>query len=364
MQFCAAVGQRVVCDRIAILKLALSKVGNRLRLQLSFMGLLLIIPQLSWAVGTLAGTIVSNVASVSYTLGGSAAFSAKSNIAVLQVDEVIAPILTWQDAVPVAVTTPGINGVLTYLLTNVGNGSEAFGLTRVNGPSPLPDGNYTPLNGSLGAIYLESGATPGFQATGANADRVYLPGSNDPQLAADASVILYVISNTPNVGSNVHGDVLLRAVSMTAGAAGALPGTALPGLGHGAGFAVVGNSRAQSSATGTYITSGLGFALNKTVLKVTDPQGGAVVMPGSILTYQIVATLAGTGTATNLVIADPLPLYTAYVPGSMAINELVQTDAADADLAQWVAATQTVSLALGNVAAPATFVIVFQATIQ
>jgi uncharacterized repeat protein (TIGR01451 family) len=104
--------------------------------------------------------------------------------------------------------------------------------------------------------------------------------------------------------------------------------------------------------------------MNKTVLKVTDPQGGGVAMPGSILTYQIVATLAGTGTATGLVITDPLPVNTTYVPGSMAVNGLAQTDAADADLAQWVGSTQTVSLALGNVAAPATFVIVFRATIQ
>jgi uncharacterized repeat protein (TIGR01451 family) len=362
--FCIAVCQRVDGDRNPALAPAWSIVKYRLRYRLAFLCLLLILPQMSWAVGTLAGTMVSNVASVNYTVGAGAAFSVKSNTVLLQVDEVIAPVLTWQDALPVAVTTPGSNGVLTYLLTNVGNGSESFGLTRVNGPTPLPDGNYTPLNGSLGAIYLESGATPGFQATGPNADLLYLPGSNDPQLAADASVILYVISNTPSVGSNVHGDVLLRAASMTTGAAGALPGTALPGLGQGGGFAVVGSSRAQSSATGTYITSGLGFAMNKTVLKVTDPQGGGVAMPGSILTYQIVATLAGTGTATGLVITDPMPVNTTYVPGSMAVNGLAQTDAADADLAQWVGSTQTVTLALGNVAAPATFVIVFRATIQ
>jgi uncharacterized repeat protein (TIGR01451 family) len=321
-------------------------------------------PQLSWAVGTAAGTVISNLATVSYRIGSAAPSSATSNTVSLRVDEIIQPVLTWQDATPVAVNTPGSNAVLTFLLTNGGNGPEAFGLTRTNGPAPLPDGNYTPLNGSVGSIYLESGALAGFQASGSNADWLYVPGSNDPVLAPNASITIYVVSNTPGVASNVHGEVLLSTAALTVGAVGALPGTALAGLGQGGGYAVVGSSRAQAGATGGYITSGLGFAMNKTVLKVLDPHGTNVVMPGAELTYQIVSTLTGAGTASGLVITDPLPAMTAYVPGSMVVNGLAQTDAADSDPAQFFAATQTVSVSLGNVAAPATVVIVFRATIN
>lgn len=328
------------------------------------LGLLVFVSQPVWSIGTTAGTMVTNVATVNYLVGPSPPITATSNTVSFRVDEIVQPVLTWQDATPIAVTTPGSNAVLTFLLTNGGNGSEAFGLTRTNGPAPLPSGNYTPLNGSIGSIYLESGALSGFQGSGPNADPLYVAGSSDPTLAPNTNITIYVISNTPSVANNLQGDVLLGAAALTVGAAGALPGTALPGLGQGGGFAVVGSARAQADATGSYITSGLGLVMNKTVLKVRDARGTSVVMPGAEISYQIVATLSGAGTASNLALIDPLPALTTYVPGSMVVDGLVQTDAADTDPAQFIAATQTVSVSLGNVAAPATVVIVFRATIN
>lgn len=326
-------------------------------------GLLLIAPQLGWAVGTSAGTTISNMATLTYVVGAGPPSIATSNTVSFRVDEIIQSVLTWQDGAPVAVTSPGSNDVLTFLLTNSGNGTEAFGLTRTNDPAPLP-GNYTPLDGSIGSIYLENGLQAGLQATGANADTIYVPGTNDPNLAPDTGLTIYVVSNTPSVTSNASGNVLLAAASLTAGAAGALPGTSLAGLGQGGGFAVVGSSSAQASTTGSYIASGVVFVMNKTVLSVLDPQGTAVVMPGAVMTYQIVATLSGAGTATNLVITDPMPANTTYVPGSIVVNGSAKTDAADADNAQFISATQTVSVSLGNVAAPANIVITFRATIN
>jgi uncharacterized repeat protein (TIGR01451 family) len=183
-------------------------------------------------------------------------------------------------------------------------------------------------------------------------------------LEPNASIVVYVISDTPTVGFNARGDVLLGAAALTSGAAGALPGTSLTGLGQGGGFAVVGSSGAQSAATGGYITGGLALTMNKTVLKVLDPRGTSVVMPGAELTYQILANLSGSGTASGLVITDPLPIMTTYVPNSLLINGSVQTDANDGDQAKFMGATQTVSVSLGDVVAPASFVIVFRATVN
>jgi uncharacterized repeat protein (TIGR01451 family) len=330
-------------------------------------------PVLCWATVTPAGTIIANVATLSYNIAAAPVSAVASNIASFQVDELIQPVLSWQDGTPVAVNSPGSNDVLTFLLTNAGNGKEAFSLTRLNGPLPLPKGNYIPLDGGQGAIYLENGLLPGFQATGPNADTLYIPGTNDPNLAPGAAVSVYVLSNTPanvnpvnpaNPAGFARGDVLLSAASLTRGAAGALPGTSLPGLGQGGVFAVVGSSRAQAGSTGSYIASGVGFVLNKTVLKVVDPQGTAVVMPGAVLTYQLVATLNGVGSISNLLINDPLPANLTYVPGSITVNGISKTDADDADNAQFIAATQTISISPGNVAAPANVVITLRATIN
>jgi uncharacterized repeat protein (TIGR01451 family) len=339
-----------------------AKSGSLTRLLGVWGCLLLIAAQSSWAVGTPAGTTISNVATASYNIAGAIQSPVTSAPTAFKVDELIYPVLTWQDATPVAVNTPGSNDALTFLLTNSGNGQEAFNLTRTNGPAPLPAGNYTPLNGSIGSFYLENGLQSGFQTTGPNADSVYVPGVNDPNLAPNAGQIIYVISDTPNVPINARGDVLLSAASLTAGAAGAAPGTSLAGLGQGGSFAVVGTTRAQASATGSYITSGLGLMVNKTVASVLDPKGTAVPMPGAVLTYQIVVALPGVGTATNLVITDPLPANTTYVPGSIVVDGIAKTDAADADNAQFAA--NTVSVSLGNVAAPANVVITFRATIN
>lgn len=320
--------------------------------------LFIFIPQLGWATGTPAGTDISNVATVGYDIGGVNQPPVTSSPVTFKIDELIQLVLTWQDGTPVVVNAPGANGVLTFLLTNSGNGQELFGLARNNGPAPLPAGNYTPMDGSIGSIYLESNGLPGFQAT----DTVYIPGVNDPNLASNAGQIIYVISDTPNVPGNALGEVLLTASSLTAGVAGASPGTSLAGLGQGGGFAVVGSAYAQADATGRYIASSLDFSVNKTVAGTLDPNGTAALMPGTVMTYQIAVTLSGTGTATNLVITDPLPANITYVPGSIKVGDTAQTDAPDADQAQFAA--NTVSVSLGNVAAPANIVITFRATIN
>jgi uncharacterized repeat protein (TIGR01451 family) len=122
---------------------------------------------------------------------------------------------------------------------------------------------------------------------------------------------------------------------------------------------VVGTSSAQASATGSYITNGLGLAVTKTVASIADPAGTAVPMPGAVLTYRIVATLSGAGTAANLVISDPLPAEVSYVAGSIKVDGIAKTDADNAQFSP-----NTVSVSLGDVAAPANVVITFRASIN
>ncbi|MDH2918716.1 MAG: hypothetical protein PXX73_05950 [Sideroxydans sp.] len=324
---------------------------------------LLLLPQASWAVSAVAGSTISNVATVGYSMGAGAAAvvqpSIISNTASFVVAELIQPAITWQDALPVPVNTPGLNSVLTFLLTNAGNGQEVFALTRANAPAPIPATNYVPVNSVLydpanspaGAMFLESNGVPGFQP---GLDAAYVAGVNDPNLAPNATQIIYILSDTPALVANgSKGDVALTASSKTVGAAGAAAGTALAGLGQGGSVAVVGKNRAQAVTLGSYLTSGLSVVVTKTILSVLDPNGGVLVMPGSIISYQIVAALTGAGVATGLVINDPLPANTTYVPASMTLAGVALTDAADADQGQFIAASNSVSVALGNLTSTA-----------
>lgn len=312
------------------------------------------------AAGTPAGTLITNTATLSYSIGGVPEAPIVSAPASLRVDEIINLTLVWQDGGPVSVATPDTNDVLTFLLTNTGNGAERFALTRNN---LLGSDNYDPVNGSAGAIFLENGLAPGLQTSGPNADTLYVAGVNDPDLPADASRIIYLVSDTP--ASLVSGNTGLAALvtaSTTPGAAGAMPGTALAGLGTGGVDAVVGTSQAQASRTGSYLVSDVALSLVKAVVSALDPRGGSSVETGSVLTYRITATLSGTGSVNNLIITDPLPAQTAYVAGSMLVNGATRTDAVDADNARFSANTITVDF--GNTASPVVQVIEFRATVN
>jgi uncharacterized repeat protein (TIGR01451 family) len=313
----------------------------------------------AFAAGTPAGTPIPNAATLTYSIGGRPSVTVTASAPIVIVAEVINVVLTWADGTPVAVNSPDTGRALTFVLTNTGNGPEAFRLDRNN----LIAGDQFDLsNAAGGAIYLENGAQAGFQASGPNADIAYAPGLNDPVLAADTSRTVYVLSNVPAAqATGALGNVSLRASSATTGAAGAQPGTALAGLGQGGVDAVVGGSRAQSTAIGGYVVAGMLLNLVKTVVAVRDPQGGILILPGTVLTYRVVLNLTGTGIAENFSFTDPLPAGTTYVPASITVDGAARSDAADADNAGFAAGA--VSVLFGNTPAPATRVIEFKVTV-
>ena len=314
----------------------------------------------AFAAGTPANTPISNAATLTYSLGGQPAAPITVVAPTFYVAEVINVVLVWQDATPLAVNSPDTGRVLTFVLTNTGNGLEAFGLVRNN---LIAGDQFDPLSTPSGALYLESGLQAGFQTTGPNADLLYVAGLNDPVLAADASRVVYVVSDIPTaLAQGALGNLRLSANSTTPGVAGAQPGTALAGLGQGGVDAVVGGSRAQSSAIGGYIVSGVSLSLLKTVALVRDPLGGSLVMPGSLLTYQVVLTLTGTGVAQNLSFTDPMPANTTYVPASITVDGAARSDALDADNAGFAAGA--VGVVFGNTPAPATRTVEFKVTVN
>ncbi len=313
------------------------------------------------ATGTLAGTVISNTVTLAYTLDG-AANVASSNTATFTVDEIINVSLVAQDAAPVAVNSPDTNRVITFTLINIGNGSENFSLNHNNA---IAGDQFDPLTAAAGGIFLESGAATGFQASGPNADTFYIPGSNDPVLTADASRVVYLVSDIPSslaLGSTARAS--LSAASLTAGASGAAPGTTLAGLGVGGGDALVGASRAAANIVGSYQVSGLAVAVFKRVSLIQNPQGrtSTIIMPGSVLTYSVTLRVSGNGTASNLAFNDPLPAETDFVPGSITVNGLARTDAAGDDNANFAA--NTINVVFGNTVSPATHVIEFRVTVK
>ena len=331
-----------------------------LRKLVLWIGIFCAVPSAVNAAGTAAGTVVQSTATVTYSIGGGPQQSATTPPAAFTVAELINVTLVWQDAANVPSGSPDSNRALTFLVANTGNGSETFSLARNNA---IAGDNFDPSNGAAGAVFLENGLQPGFQSSGPNADTLYVAGSNDPALAADASRIVYVVSNTPAaLATGNVGRVELTVSALTPGAAGAAPGTTLAGLGQGGVDAVVGATRAQARQTGGYVVSGVAVVVAKSVLSVVDPSGGTSVRTGSIVTYRIVLSVNGSGIADNLALDDPLPANTTYVNNSITVNGTARTDVVDADSAEF--AGGAVKVRFGNTAAPINHTIEFRVVIN
>jgi uncharacterized repeat protein (TIGR01451 family) len=308
------------------------------------------------AVGTPAGTSIGNSATLTFQLAGQTGTATAHAPAVI-VARLVNVGVTWQDAAPPAARSPESARALAFVVTNTGNGPETYRLAR---DDKVGGDQFDPTPASVGGLWLESGAQPGFQASGPNADIQYIPGVNDPVLPADGSRTVYVVSDIPaGVADAAAGRIALTATATTAGAPGAAPGTL---IGQTGGVQVVAGPATQASATGWYLVAGVSMGLAKSVVQVRDPQGGSRVMPGTVLTYRIVLTFVGSGVASGVTFSDPLPDSLRYVPGSLLVDGSARTDAADGDAAG--VAGNTVSADFGSVTAPAQRVIEFKATVN
>jgi uncharacterized repeat protein (TIGR01451 family) len=321
------------------------------------------------AAGTAAGTSISNSAVLSYTTSTATPATATSNIASFLVDQKINLLVVEVTGSTTIVGAGQARAVTTFSVTNLGNAPQGFNLTAAL------------------ALANPAGALPfsvnNFSATGlvayadANNNGIYDPlidtVTSIATLAADASQKVFVVADIPTtVLNNQQSVVSLTATATVPATMVALVATLGPDtatvdfvFADAAGVASGDLSRdAKHSAFAAYLNSGAGLTLNKSVVNVLDPMGSATLMPGAVMTYQIVATLAGSATANNIVISDPLPANTTYLPSSIVVNNIAKTDAADTDNAQFITASKTLVISLGNVAPPANFVITFRATIN
>jgi uncharacterized repeat protein (TIGR01451 family) len=303
--------------------------------------LTVLLQQTALAVGTGAGTDISNTATVDYAIGGSSN-SVNSNTVTFRVDEKLDVNLAWQDGANVIVNSPDNNQVLSYLLTNTGNGNDSYNLSVQNS---LTGDQFNPV---FVDIYLDANANGIFES---GIDTLYVPGSNDPVLAADASLAVFVRNNIP--GGLNSGDLGNSRLTVTSTTLSGAPGTALANAGDNNTTAVVGTSGATGSVIGTYEINGTNVSLVKSVV-ISDPLGGNQPMPGATMTYQIDVSITGPGTATGVVITDPIPANTTYTTGTLNLNAAPLTDSVDADAGDVGGTTpNTVTVNLGDLTSAA-----------
>lgn len=117
------------------------------------------------------------------------------------------------------------------------------------------------------------------------------------------------------------------------------------------------NRDAMHSARRTYTASSSTtvptLTMDKTIVSVVDTSGGNTAVAGSLVTYNIKINTSGMGIINNLVIADPTPAEMSYKVASIKLNNSNQSDANDsADNTDFgITTANTATINLGDIVA-------------
>ena len=285
------------------------------------------------ADGVSAGTLIENTASATYD-DGDGPITIPSNTVTVRVDELLDVTLTSLNSGAVA-AEPG-TAVLTFELTNTGNGPEAYTLTA----NPSVPGND--FDTTVDAIAVD---TNGNGVYDPGVDQILTGPETTEVLDADENLTVFVIVTVPGgVTDGEQSDVDLLAEASTGTGA---PGTVFAGQGVDGGDAIVGATGASANAIGSLLVGITSVDLIKSAT-VADPFGGTSAVPGAVISYTITANVSGSGSVSDLVISDTFPNGTTYSAGTLELDASSLTDADDADAGE--ANSSGISVDLGTVA--------------
>jgi uncharacterized repeat protein (TIGR01451 family) len=325
------------------------------------------------AVGTDAGTTVSNTATVDFTIGTVAQPTLSSNAADFVVDRRVDMTLT---AIPVAnvTVTPATTGNgIAMTLTNTSNATLDFGLAAANIATP-PFGGVDNFDPAVLTAVVSADAV--CDATDIGGPTVVT------NLAEDASVTVCILANIAAGTLNNS----LAAVALTATAREPGGGAVITEEAGPENPAVMETVFADTAANGDVAQNGTvtddgafqvvsaDVTITKTESLISDPINGNGAdrrhIPGAIVEYTVTVTNAATSTlpATALTISDVLQADVTFNPDTYGVGQGIQVDgapltnAADADAATFAADTVTVTVP--NLAVNTSVVIVFRATVD
>lgn len=300
------------------------------------------------AAGVDAGSLIENTATATFE-DGEGTKTVDSNTVTVRVDELLDVTVTSQDSGPVP-SEPG-QDVLTFEVTNQGNGPEEFTLTA----NPAVAGND--FDTTITSIAVD---TNGNGVYDDGVDEILTGPETTPELAADEAITVFVIVEVPSgVNDGDASDVELLAEAVTGTGA---PGTTFAGAGVDGGDAIVGTTGASAAATGSLVVGLTTVNLNKAV-SLVDPFGGTSAVPGSVATFTLTAEVIGSGSLDSLVISDGIPADTTYVAGSLALDGNPLTDASGDDAGE-ASNASGISVDIGTVNGGDTFEVTFDVTVN
>lgn len=275
------------------------------------------------AVGTPAGTVISNTATVDFQDVNGNALQEISNTVQTTVSTVAAV-----DIDPAALASnadPGDLVCYAHTVSNNGNDTDTIDVATASS------------QGWTVTVYQD-----------VDSDGVYTAGTDTPLGNTNGS-------GTPDTGGMARDTAMeiLVCVSVPAGTANGTVDTCDVTVDSD-------NDPAQTdSATDTTTIDAPDVGVVKSVAPVGDQP------PGTVLTYTVTVTNNGSGAAQSMVLTDPIPANTTYQAGTITQDAAARTDAADADNADYnVTNPGEITVSIGTLASGASTTITFQVQID
>lgn len=285
------------------------------------------------AVETASGTDITNLATLTYAIGGTTQPTIGSSpggnstgagsVTTFKVDNKVNLSVIAADNAVTSVAPGSTNQVTTFTVTNLGNTPQGYTLAGINTTGSDIAGTADTIDVSNLRVFVESGTTSGYQAGEDTATAILT-------LAAGTSKTVYIVANIPAGAANgVQANVSLTATTTTVNTA--TPVSQTTGADTAAVDIVfadaattelefVGTSAArdaQATARDAYRVASAVVTVTKTVAPVCDPFNGTTNpknIPGSFVRYTITVLNGGPTAVTLNSIADPLPATVTFDP--------------------------------------------------
>ncbi len=296
-----------------------------------------------FAANTPSGTVITSTATVDFELSGVSQLAVSGSTSFTVDNKVNLVVTKLADA---AVVPGSANQALPFTVTNLGNTTQRYALSVVSRVTDSFDMNNV-------RIYRDNGAQAGVWDAG---DTLYADAATFGNVVSGGTLTVLVVADTPAAQTNGQTAVYdLVAAAVDAGALNVTAQTAGPDTaGIDTVFADPAGSAGGDDARDGRHSASAGFAVVDVSVVVsksvaaTDQFGGTQPLPGATLRYTITVSVSGAGTASGVVITDPIPANTTYTAGSLSLNGGPLTDAADGDAGERIGVPGTVTVRLGD----------------
>ena len=268
----------------------------------------------SLAVGTDAGTVINNSATINYKVGGIDQTAENSTISTFVVDQVVDLTVAEADGVDTDVSPGETGAIARFTVTNTGNETQDFNLSIVDLVGGTVFGNLDTIDADSLTIVIDANGNDIYDA-GIDTVAVFIdelgPDGTNPDPLLDNVVSVFIVANIPAGaidGSAVN--VELAATAHKAGGAGLGAIETETGIDDDATTVQIVFSNNTGSAQDSYVAASATLNAVKSSEVISDPLGqtapAALAIPGAFVEYDVMITNTGATDAAELVITDDI----------------------------------------------------------